>query len=225
MRTLIDPFSDVALTAVKPLHRWFLGSFMVMVILFGWKFPLLGFVVPVAMATGMAGGFFRGRYVCGNICPRGSFYDTLFSFFAGKRPLPAFMYRSDFRWGVMVVLMSFMSWRLAQNPTDWRHWGTVFWSMCLITTAVGVPLGMIYRARTWCSFCPVGTFAAAVGGAKYQLEIASDCRQCGICEKQCPMGLTIAEHRDTGHLPHADCIKCSSCMAACPRGALAWPAG
>ncbi len=223
MRVLVDPVAESFSSVDKPLHRWLLGLFMVTVILVGWKFPLLGFAVPAAMLTGMVGGFFRGRYVCGNVCPRGSFYDTLFSFFSGSRPVPAFMYTPFFRWGVMAVLMSFMTWRIAQNPGDWQHWGRVFWSMCLITTAVGVPLGMIYRARTWCSFCPVGTFASAVGGSKYQLAIASDCRQCGACEKQCPMGLSIAEHRDEGQLPHHDCIKCSSCATTCPRGALTWP--
>lgn len=209
--------------APKPLYRWFLGLIMISVILLGWKYPLLGFAVPAAMITGMVGGFYRGRYVCGNICPRGSFYDTFFSFFAGSRPVPRFMYALRFRWVVMVVLMSFMAWRLAQNPADWHHWGRVFWSMCLITTAIGVPLGMLYRARSWCTFCPVGTFAAAVGGSKYQLEISPDCRQCGLCEKQCPMGLTIARHRDAGHLSHSDCLKCSSCAKSCPKGALTWP--
>lgn len=219
----INPVFDSTGVSAKPLHRWLLGLIMVAVILLGWKYPVLGFAVPAAMLTGMAGGFFRGRYICGNVCPRGSFYDTLFSFFAGKRPVPLFFYSQWFRWGVMAALMSFMTWRLAQNPGEWQHWGRVFWSMCLITTAVGVPLGMVYRARTWCSFCPVGTFAAAVGRQKYQLEISADCRQCGACEKSCPMGLSIAEHKDAGNLPHHDCIKCSSCVTTCPRGALDWP--
>jgi polyferredoxin len=197
---------------------------MITVIAAGWKYPLLGFAVPVAMLTGILGGFFRGRYVCGNFCPRGSFYDTIFSYVGGNKPVPELLRSSGFRWIIMAVLMGFMSWRIAQNPGEWRHWGTVFWSMCLITTAVGVPLGMRYRSRSWCSFCPVGTMAAAVGGSKYQLEITQDCRQCGACEKQCPMGLTIAEHRDSGVLPHADCIKCSSCINSCPRKALTWPA-
>lgn len=207
----------------RPLYRWLLALFMLSVIAIGWKYPLLGFAVPIAMLTGMAGGLFRGRYACGNICPRGSFYDTLFSYLGGSRPIPALLQSPAFRWSVMGVLMSFMVWRIAQNPGDWRHWGTVFWSMCLITTAVGIPLGMVYRSRSWCSFCPVGTVAAAAGGDKYQLTITHDCRQCGACEKQCPMGFSIAEHRDAGQLPHRDCLKCSSCVDSCPREALAWP--
>ncbi len=207
----------------KPLYRWLLALFMLSVIAVGWKYPLLGFAVPVAMLTGMAGGIFRGRYVCGNICPRGSFYDTVFSFVGGNKPIPALLQSSGFRWGAMAGLMSFMVWRIAQNAGDWQHWGTVFWSMCLITTAAGIPLGIAYRSRSWCSFCPVGTVAAAIGGDKFQLTISHDCRQCGACEKQCPMGFSIAEHRDAGALPHKDCIKCSSCVDACRSEALSWP--
>jgi polyferredoxin len=208
----------------KPLYRWLLALFMMAVIAVGWRYPVLGFAVPAAMLAGMGGGFFKGRYVCGNFCPRGSFYDTVFSFFGGQRAVPSLFLNATFRWGVMAVLMSFMVWRIAQNPGDWQHWGSVFWSMCLITTAVGLPLGMIYRSRSWCSFCPVGTVASAVGGHTYQLQISHDCRQCGICESSCPMGLSIAEHRDQGALPHRDCIKCSSCADTCPKGALNWPA-
>lgn len=207
----------------KPLYRWLLALFMLSVIAVGWKYPLLGFAVPIAMLTGMAGGLFRGRYVCGNLCPRGSFYDTVFTLIGGNRPIPALLQSAGFRWMTMAGLMSFMAWRIAQNPGEWQHWGTVFWSMCLITTAIGIPLGMVYRSRSWCSFCPVGTVAAATGGDKFQLKIAHDCRQCGACEKQCPMGFAIAEHRDAGALPHRDCIKCSSCVDSCPREALSWP--
>jgi len=212
----------IALPA-RPLHRWLLAFFMMTVIAVGWKYPLLGFAVPAAMLLGMGGGFFRGRYVCGNLCPRGSFYDTVFSLVGGNRPVPQLLRSSSFRWGIMALLMGFMAYRISLNPGDWRHWGTVFWSMCLITTAVGIPLGIAYRSRSWCSFCPVGTIAAAVGGDRYQLQIAAHCKQCRSCESGCPMGFTIAEHRGSGVLPHRDCIKCSTCVTACPANALSWP--
>lgn len=207
---------------LKRMYRWLLAAFMLLVLAFGWRYPVLGFAVPIAMITGMAGGFFRGRYVCGNICPRGSFYDTVFSFVGGNRPTPVFLKSQAFRWGTMALLMGFMVWRITLNATDWHHWGVVFWSMCLITTAVGIPLGITYRSRSWCEFCPAGTFAGAVGKSRYQLEISADCRQCGLCEKSCPMGLSIAEHRDSGMLPHSDCIKCSACVTTCRSGSIGW---
>ena len=35
------------------IHRWALASVMLTVLALGWKYPLLGFVVPVAMLSGM----------------------------------------------------------------------------------------------------------------------------------------------------------------------------
>lgn len=223
MKSIAQSAAVPGVSTAQPFYRWFLAGLMLSVIIMGWKYPLFGFAVPLAMIAGITGGFFRGRYVCGNFCPRGSFYDTIFSYVGGNKPVPELLQSRRFRWVIMAVLMGFMTWRIAQNPGEWRHWGTVFWSMCLITTAIGMPLGMFYRSRSWCSFCPVGTMASAIGRDTFRLEIAHHCRQCGICEKHCPMGLSIAEHRDAGVLPHRDCIKCSSCLDACPSKALSWP--
>lgn len=211
-----------SLAPVRDVHRWVLSTVMVTTILLGWQYPYLGYTVPVAMAVGIAGGFIRGRYVCGNICPRGSFYDTLFRFVGGNRPVPEFLSRMSFRWGAMAVLMTLMGLQIAQNPGDPLHWGRVFWLVCTVTTLIGIGMGIAYRPRAWCTFCPVGTMANAVGGSRDPLQIAHTCAGCSICEQQCPMHLTISSHRESGRLPHRDCLKCSSCKDACPKGALSW---
>jgi len=197
---------------------------MLVTIAFGWKWPVLGFTVPVAMATGIGGSFLRGRYVCGNICPRGSFYDTFFRFIGGNRPVPSFFAGMRFRWGAMAILMSMMALQIAQNPGDPLHWGRVFWLVCLVTTAIGVGLGLYYRPRTWCSFCPVGTMANAIGGDKDRLVIGTNCRSCGTCEKSCPMDFNIATYKTEGVLPNRDCLKCSACVESCKAGALSFKA-
>lgn len=205
-------------------YKWILGLVMVTVLSLGWKYPLVGFVVPAAMATGIAGGFYRGRWVCGNVCPRGSFLDTWFNLISAKKEMPALLKKSGFRWVMLTILMGFMFFRLAQNPEDFNHWGSVFWQMCLVTTVAAVGLGLRYSARSWCSFCPVGTLASSVGGEKYQLQVSSSCKACGICEKSCPMQLDIAKHRNVGYLQEKDCLKCSACTQACPgSGVLSWP--
>jgi len=211
------------LAPVKEPKRWLLSSVMLITLFFGWKYPLLGFTVPVAMLTGIIGGMFRGRYICGNICPRGSFYDTAFRYLGGTRPVPEFMYSMKFRWSAMAVLMSLMALQIAQNPGDPMHWGRVFWLVCLLTTVVGVVFGMIYRPRTWCSFCPVGTMANALGGDKGQLQISNACIGCKKCERVCPMDLEIARYKEQGGVPHRDCLKCSACIKVCPKRALSWP--
>lgn len=215
------PFSPALPT--RAAYRWLLASVMIIVIAFGWKYPLLGFAVPAAMFMGIATGFFRGRYACGNLCPRGSFFDTLYAQVAGSRPVPALLRSMSVRWPVVSLLMGFMTVRLLDNPADPMHWGRVFWFMCAVTTAVGLVLGRLYNTRAWCSVCPVGTLANAAGGDRGALRIAADCSACRRCEGNCPMGLSIAEHRSVGVLPHRDCIRCSSCQTVCPRGALDWP--
>ena len=201
-------------------HRWLLASVMLTVLALGWKYPLLGFVVPIAMLSGMIGGALRGRYICGNLCPRGSFFDTFFAKFGPSRPIPEKLLDMKLRLVVMIGLMGFMTYRLAQNPSSLEHWGMVFWQMCLITTAAAMVLGMLYRPRTWCAICPVGTIGNATGGNKYQLTIAEDCRSCGICEASCPMGHQITDFKRDGFVRERDCLQCSTCVNVCPVAAL-----
>ena len=211
-------------TEKKRSYKWLLALIMVAVIALGWKFPVLGFVVPVAMGGGIIGAFFRGRWVCGNACPRGSFLDTWFKPLAANRRLPRWLKSSVSRWSVLVVLMGFMGYRLSLQPTDPLHWGRVFWQMCLVTTLVALGLGLAYSTRAWCAICPVGTMAAAIDRGQYQLQIDPSCRGCELCANSCPMQLPIASYRTKGVVAAADCIKCSTCLSACPRpGVLTWP--
>jgi len=218
--------ASLSITLQKPVsavHRWILATIMILTVALGWRYPAIGFAVPVAMVAGIGGSLLRGRYVCGTFCPRGSFFDTLFRLVGGTQPIPAPLRTMPVRWGILAVLMGFMAWQISRNPGDPLHWGFVFWMACAVTTAAGIGLGLFYHARAWCVICPVGTMANAIGGGKWQLQIDPGCGSCGACERHCPMGLTIAAHRDGGTLPHRDCLKCSSCADACPKGALTFP--
>lgn len=188
----------------------------------GLKYPLLGFAVPVVMLVGIVGGFFRGRFVCGWLCPRGAFFDRVVKALSPRRSVPAWLRSYRFRWIVFALLMGFMVIQLSQDPSNVYHWGTVFVSMCVITTAIGVILALIFHPRTWCSFCPVGTLQSAVGGSKSQLTMADGCRECRICEKSCPMDLKIVGNTVNGKLASRDCLKCPECQVACPIGILSF---
>lgn len=219
--------SIALLYAIRPNrmnYKWLTGLIMVVVLALGWRYPLLGFVVLAAMMTGIAGGFYRGRWVCGNLCPRGSFLDSWFKLVAGEKDIPSLLKKKWFRWGTAALLMSFMVFRLSQEPGDLNHWGLVFWQMCLVTTLAALALGLRFSARSWCAFCPVGTIASSVGGEKYTLQVDSSCKVCGLCETTCPMQFDISNHRQTGLLQEKDCLKCSACIQTCPRSnVLSWP--
>jgi ferredoxin-type protein NapH len=209
--------------ASRRLRQWMLAPIVVITIALGWKYTWLGFAVPAAMLAGIAGGFLRGRYVCGNLCPRGGFFDRMIAPFAGNREIPAPLRSMPLRWGVFALLMGFMAWRLAANPTELNHWGFVFWSMCAITTGVGIVLALTFHPRSWCAVCPVGTLSNAIGGGRYQLIIDSACQECGKCERSCTFDLPIVQHKGAGVVQERDCLKCSVCAVSCPKGALNWP--
>jgi ferredoxin-type protein NapH len=204
--------------------QWFLAPVVILTIGLGWKYPLLGFAVPIVMIMGMVGGFLNGRYVCGNLCPRGSFFDRLISHISFHKTIPAFARQMPLRWVIFAAMMGFMVWRISLNPGDWHHWGKTFWMMCVITTTIGVVLGIWLHPRMWCAFCPMGTMQNAFGGHKQLLLIdAAKCKQCRACEKACPFQLAIVQDKDKGRLTSRDCLKCPECIAVCPVKALAWP--
>jgi ferredoxin-type protein NapH len=202
------------------LIQWLLLPIVVIVIGLGWKYAWLGFVVPVVMLVGIIGAFFNGRYVCGNLCPRGAFFDRLITPISPQRKIRSFLRNMVFRWSVLILLMGFMIYRLSQNLGSWEHWGHVFWLMCTATTVLGIVLALFIRARTWCAFCPIGTFGKVIGVQKISLKLnAEKCIACNLCSKVCPMGLSVVS-KNKELTVNSDCIKCLECVSRCPRQAL-----
>ncbi|MBN1593763.1 MAG: 4Fe-4S binding protein [Candidatus Coatesbacteria bacterium] len=196
---------------------------VVVVIGLGWRYPLLGYAVPIVMLIGVVGGFIRGRYVCGWLCPRGAFFDRVMTHISPKKKIPEWLRKPVFRWIVFCLLMGFMVWQISINPGSFRHWGTVFFRMCVITTGIGVILAIFIHPRTWCAFCPIGTLQSSVGGHKHKLQIEDGCTNCRVCEKACPKNLKIPSNMKDGEFQSKDCLKCPECQLACPLGLLKLP--
>lgn len=100
--------------------------------------------------------------------------------------------------------------------------GSVFYRIIVITTIVAIILGFIYNERTWCNFCPMGTLSyvtAKLRGRKINLEVNSSCVSCGLCTKQCPMGISPKDYKEK-EVTNADCIFCRQCVYKCPKGSI-----
>ncbi len=207
-------------SAKRRVIQSFLWLVVATTIIGGYWFPLLGFTVPLVMVAGMAGGFVKGRYVCGWLCPRGAFFDRVIKPVSCTKPIPAFLRGAAFRWSVFGALMGLMVLQIMQHPADVYHWGRVFWRICVITTGLGVLLAVLIHPRSWCAFCPMGTFQQAVGGGKTPLYLEDGCKGCRACERACPMDLRIIGDKQPGPLALPDCLKCPECQAACPQQVL-----
>jgi len=219
---------DKNLKVIRRRHmiQWLLIPVVIITIGLGWKFPILGFSVPIVMLAGFILGSMRGRYLCGNFCPRGGFFDRVITPISRRGKIPGFFRWKPMRWVIFMGLMGFMVLRVSRNPADIQHWGRVFWVMCVLTTGIGIVLGIFIHPRAWCAFCPIGTLQNALGGEKHLLHIDSGiCSECRLCEKACPFGLSIVKYKNDGVILDCDCLKCSECIAVCPKEALIWPSG
>ena len=196
----------------------YLGIIVVIVSIGGVFYPKLGYFLLLVFSSLMIIAPFRGRWFCGNLCPRGSFVDFWLGPISRKVRIPTILRSMRLRAPIFVALMGFMILRIIEAQGIVDKVGMVFVTMCILTTSASILFGVAIAPRAWCSFCPMGTLQRALGKSKYQLKVDRDlCIECGICQKVCPMQLPVNEIQRS-----PDCIKCARCVEACPKEALSF---
>ena len=214
----------------KRFHRHFatkglpLYWIIIAYIIVGWFYPIIGLLALICMIGPVVTSIKKGRWWCGNVCPRGNMYDRLLSKYSPHRTIPEFVRTFGFRLFMVLFIFSMFGIQLA-FVESWSDVGRVFWRIIVMTTVVGVVLSFIYAPRTWCSFCPMGTISrwvapktAPVPSGFTNIHVSSACQmKCKSCARVCPMQLTQYDSRgqEAGYM-HPDCIKCGKCTLACP---------
>ncbi|HHV95058.1 MAG TPA: 4Fe-4S binding protein [Clostridiaceae bacterium] len=219
--------------------REYAWLFTVLVAIGGQWVPKLGLLVLFVMISLMVTAFFNGRYWCGNICPHGSLFDKLLLPISRNMKIPSFLKSKVFIIAFFIFFMFNLIRRIV-NAASW--WGTldfldkvgyIFSNTYLIVLIVGGILGVVITPRTWCQFCPMGTFQkisyklGVLTGVtkktekKITIEDKEKCRKCGRCSKVCPFQLNPhMEFSDNNQFDNIDCIKCATCVKNCPIGIL-----
>lgn len=188
-------------------------------------YPVIGLLAIICMLAPVILSFFKGRYWCGNFCPRGSFYDHVLARFSPQKSIPAFLRSTGFRIFVLILIMSAFSLQMYFAWGDVAAMGTVFLRVILLTTLLGIVLGFFYHQRTWCAFCPMGSLASWIAKVRKPLPlmVSDDCVGCKLCTKTCPMQLVPYEAKGVScGFEHEDCLKCGSCVQSCPKHALSF---
>ena len=203
-----------------PLY-WILLIYLVV----GIFYPVIGLLALICMIAPVSFAVRKGRWWCGNSCPRGSFYDKVLSKYSPHRPIPEFVRTRGFRIFMVLFIFTMFGIQMTRAWGDWDAVGRVFWTIILVTTVVGVILSFIYAPRTWCSFCPMGTLSSWVTPRKGKLpenykRVYVDTRcttRCKQCSAVCPMQLKPYESKEAAEgLLHPDCLKCGRCVDGCP---------
>lgn len=210
----------------KFLKLWKKYSFVVLIAfialgLFDLRFAV---VAAICMIAPIIVSFFKGRFWCGNLCPRGNFYDNVVCKFSNKRNPPKFFKSYYFRAIILTIMMTVFISGVSKNWGNLYGIGMVFYRLIVVTTIIGIALSLVYNHRTWCNFCPMGTMASVVSKfrkSKRVLNVSSSCVSCKICEKKCPLVLVPYDYKGD-ILSHPDCIQCGKCVTACPKNAIGY---
>ncbi len=204
--------------------KQFIVSIVFLVVLVGgWKYPLLGYFIPLCMLLGIGIGFLKGRKWCDWFCPRGSFFDAFIKPVSPKKEIPQFFKGLPLRVGIISFLMFMMTIQIIKRWPNPYKIGMFFVILLTVTTILGIILALIFHQRTWCYFCPIGSMANWVGRGRYPLRLDSNlCTECELCYKICPIQVAPFKFKKTGleTVKDGDCLKCGLCEPSCPKGAL-----
>lgn len=198
---------------------WILLIFLVVGIIY----PVIGWLAIICMLAPVIMAPYRGRYWCGNFCPRGSFYDNVMAKISPKKSIPAIFRSTGFRGFMVMFIMGIFGVQMYYAWGNLSAMGGVFVRIILITTIVGIILGVMYHQRTWCSFCPMGTLASwfSAKPKPVPLKVENSCVNCKLCTTACPLQLSpYTAKGSTEGFTHSDCLKCSRCVEKCPKKAL-----
>lgn len=210
----------------KFIHQW---SWIILLFFCaaGLFFPGVGLIAIICMLAPVVVSFFKGRFWCGNFCPRGSMNDIILSKISKKLRMPELLKKQWFKLLVLILLMGGFAVQIYFSWGNINAVGMVFVRMILITTVIAIILGTVYNQRTWCTICPMGTMASYVAGTKhvssrikhvnFKTQACVDCKK---CSRSCPMSIDVLKYKDAGKVTHPDCIKCEVCAYKCAKKAL-----
>jgi ferredoxin-type protein NapH len=114
----------------------------------------------------------------------------------------------------------------ARNITDhskveiyWLSVGNIIYYISAIVLA-----GLFKDNRAFCKYlCPIPTFQKILSRFAL-LKVSIDpqkCNICGLCEKNCPMGIKLLQYKDENkRVLSTECILCTTCANVCPQKAI-----
>jgi ferredoxin-type protein NapH len=198
-------------------------------------------LIPLSVIGGIAfAGLVAGRMLCGWACPFGFVQDLLYRVPYVKFRIPA--WTRFIKYGVFVVLVvgvpvylttgfplyfcrlcpvatveSAIPWAIINGTTDVVGLAV---RLAVLFTVIGLAMG---HRRFFCKvICPLGACLSVFNRfAAVFPERKSDCIDCGVCNKVCPMETEPGKNRFGVYDNRPEeCISCLECRKKCPTSAV-----
>lgn len=140
----------------KKSYAW---SLLVLFLILGWIFPVIGIIALVCMAAPVVAIVSGKRKWCALFCPRGIFSDVVLARITRNKRAPAILTSNYFKLGFLIFLTANLILGIINAGGNIAAIGLVFVRLVSLTTAVAIILGYVYSQRMWCGFCPMGFLA------------------------------------------------------------------
>ena len=129
-------------------------------ILFAW-FGMIDFLVPLGIAI-----FGGNKFFCNHLCGRGQLFSKLGGDLKCSRtkPTPRWMSSKWFRYGFLIFFLTmfgnmvFQTYLVGAGASSLRE----AYSLMLTSLLLGLIVMVLYKPRTWCTFCPMGTMTQGI---------------------------------------------------------------
>ncbi len=112
------------------------------------------------------------------------------------------------------------------GPLFYSAWGAIQFFAYIIILILAA-----YYPRLYCRYlCPYGAMIGIVAEYSF-IHLGRNpvrCpgrKECGVCERVCPVQIRILEERWEGFTGGGECILCLECKEKCPHGAIVWRVG
>jgi hypothetical protein len=139
-------------------------AFSAAVIVGGWFLPELGLAVPLILAVAVITNSRRARWFCSKACPRGLILTGFARVLSGYRRLPPFFHSLAFRSMSCGMLLMVTLGQVMKLWPDAASIGRFFWWVCVSTLALALAMAVVFKPRSWCAVCPLGTLQTTMGG-------------------------------------------------------------
>jgi len=142
--------------AFKSIQDW---SFIFLILFFilsfiDRRFGILGLVcLSIPLVLSLLG---YGRVHCSHICPRGSFFGKVVKFISIGHKLPSYFRSQEFKVGLLIFMIICMTGNVLRFFPDWIAMANGMFQIMTGSLIIGIVFGIIFKPRSWCTFCPIG---------------------------------------------------------------------
>ncbi len=140
--------------------------------IFDFRFGILGFVCMGAPIYHALRG--RGKVHCRSYCPRGSILGKWLPYISLNRNMPKFMTTKFFKYTLLTLMLAVFSFSLSHAGWQYNKIAFRVFRFMVMSLGVGVVTGMLFKPRSWCVVCPMGT---ATGLIATQLQPSPSIKQ------------------------------------------------